>query len=312
MPNFRAPPLLIWISLALLLSACGRASPQQISSERPIRAVVTVGMVADMVANIGGERVTVTALMGPGVDPHLYKPSLGDVRALDQADVIFFSGLHLEGRMVELFEKMNASGYRAIEVSDQIDRALLHELAELEGSYDPHIWFDVTLWQRTADRVEAALIALDPASQALYQRNADAYQTRLTALHAYVERQAASIPTQSRVLITAHDAFGYFGARYGFEVRGIQGTSTATEASASDVRVLAQFIADRKIKAIFVESSVPAATVQAVQAAVRARGWDVAVGGELFADAMGAAGTTEGTYEGMVRHNIDTITDALR
>jgi manganese/zinc/iron transport system substrate-binding protein len=298
--------------VVVLLTACTRATASVISTQQPIRAVATVGMVADLVTHIGGERVTVTTLMGPGVDPHLYKPSLGDVRALDQADAIFFGGLHLEGRMVELFEKMNASGYRTIEVSDQIDRALLLKPAEFEGSYDPHIWFDVTLWQRAADRVEAALIALDPASRALYERNADAYQARLSALHRYVEREAASVPAQSRVLITAHDAFGYFGARYGFEVRGVQGSSTATEASASDVRALAAFIADRKIKAIFVESSVPAATVEAVRAAVRARGWDVVVGGELFADAMGAANTPEGTYEGMVRHNIDTIANALR
>jgi manganese/zinc/iron transport system substrate-binding protein len=312
MPKFSELRRVLIALPMVLLAACGRGPTARIDAITPIRAVATVGMVADIVKNIGGDRVAVTTLMGPGVDPHLYKPSLGDVRALDQSDVIFFGGLHLEGRMVELFEKMNASGYRTIEVSAQIDPALLRKPAEFEGSYDPHIWFDVTLWQRAADRVEAALIELDPASRELYASNADAYQARLDALHAYVEREAAKIPAQSRVLITAHDAFGYFGARYGFDVRGIQGSSTATEASASDVRELAQFIADRKIKAIFVESSVPAGTVQAVRAAVRARGWDVTVGGELFADAMGAAGTPEGTYEGMVRHNIDTIVGALR
>lgn len=296
----------------LLLAACGRGPTSQINATTPIRAVATVGMVADIVKNIGGDRVTVTALMGPGVDPHLYRPSLGDVRALDQSDVIFFGGLHLEGRMVELFEKMDAAGYRAVEVSAKIDRALLRKPIEFEGNYDPHIWFDVTLWQRAAEHVEATLIELDPASRDVYVRNADAYQARLDALDAYVKREVATVPDQSRVLITAHDAFGYFGDRYGFQVRGIQGSSTATEASAADIRALAQFIADRKIKAIFVESSVPATTVEAVRAAVRARGWNVSVGGELLADAMGTAGTPEGTYEGMVRHNVDTIVGALR
>lgn len=279
---------------------------------RKLRVATTVGMITDIVRNVGGERVDVTGLMAPGVDPHLYKPSVGDVFKLDSADVIFYGGLHLEGRMAELFEKMDETGRRTVAVTDEIDPTLLRKPAEFEGAYDPHVWFDVVLWQLAARRVSKELIALDPTSSDRYERNTLAYLAKLDALNSYIHAQIESIPPQSRVLITAHDAFGYFGQRYGLEVRGIQGASTASEASANSVRELAQFITDRQIKAIFVESSVPRATVEAVQAAVRSRGWNVVIGGELFADAMGADGTPEGTYIGMVKHNVDTIVSALK
>lgn len=300
----------------LLVTGCaarpGPGAPPADLATRKIRVTTTVGMIADIVRNVGGERVDVAGLMSPGVDPHLYKPSVGDVFKLDNADIIFYGGLHLEGRMAELFEKMNDAGRRAVAVSDGIDHSLLHRPAEFEGAYDPHIWFDVTLWQMAARHVSKSLIDIDPGSADLYQRNTERYLTELDALHSYVQQQINTVPAASRVLITAHDAFGYFGARYGLDVRGIQGASTATEASANNVRELAQFITDRKIKAIFVESSVPRATIEAVQAAVRSRGWDVTIGGELFADAMGADGTPEGTYIGMVKHNVDTIVSALK
>lgn len=314
MPNFSSlSRRLVTLILAIGLSGCSLATTK--APRMPgdvLRVVTTIGMIEDIVKNIGGKRVSVISLMGPGVDPHLYKPSLGDVRSLDTADVIFYGGLHLEGRMVDLFEKMQASGIRAEAVSENIDPALLRQPAEFEGNYDPHIWFDVTLWQRAAQHVAAVLIEIDPDSTAYYQNNAAAYQQELAELHSYVTTQINSIPATSRVLITAHDAFGYFGQRYGMDVRGVQGSSTASEASASAVSELAGYIAAQKIKAIFVESSVPATTIQALQAAVRARGWQVQIGGELFADAMGAAGTPEGTYVGMVKHNVDTIVTALR
>ncbi len=298
--------------MLVLLSACARAARIDDVTLRPIRVTATVGMIADIVRNVGGERVQVSALMAPGVDPHLYKPSVGDVARLDQADVIFYGGLHLEGRMIDLFEKMNASGYRAVAVSEAIPPTLLRPADDDASAHDPHVWFDVSLWQIATQRAAETLIELDPGSAALYRANTERYLRELAALDAYAHEQIASIPPQSRVLITAHDAFGYFGARYGLEVRGIQGSSTATEASANDVSELAQFIAERNIKAIFVESSVPASTVEAVRAAVRARGRDLSIGGELFADAMGAEGTPEGTYIGMVRHNVDTIVRALK
>ncbi|HEY1017319.1 MAG TPA: zinc ABC transporter substrate-binding protein [Herpetosiphonaceae bacterium] len=297
-----------------LLAGCGGATSAQGGdvSARKVRVTTTVGMIGDIVRNIGGERVEVTALMGPGVDPHLYKPSARDVNKLGDADIIFYGGLELEGRMTDLFGKLARNGRPTFAVSENIDRSRLRAPKEFEGKFDPHIWFDVTLWQEAARTVAAELARLDPGSTALYQRNADAYLEQLEELHQYVKARIASLPESSRVLITAHDAFGYFGAQYGFEVRGLQGTSTAAEAGAGDVQDLAQFIAERKIKAIFVESSVPQATIEAVQAAVRAKGWDVKIGGELFSDAMGADGTPEGTYIGMVRHNVDTIVGSLQ
>ncbi|MCS7056203.1 MAG: zinc ABC transporter substrate-binding protein [Thermoflexales bacterium] len=292
-------------------SPAGLALPSDLGARR-LQVVTTTGMLADIVKNVGGERVEVVSMMGPGVDPHLYKPSSGDVIKLDRADVIFYNGLHLEGRMDELFEKMAQAGRRTLAVTSAIDPARLIELPESPGHYDPHIWFDVTLWQEAVRFVAQALSDVDPASRELYAHNAELYLEQLAELHAYTEQQVALIPPESRVLITAHDAFGYFGRRYGFEVHGLQGVSTATEASARDVQALAALIADRKIKAIFVESSVSPVTIEAVQAAVRARGWDVAIGGQLFSDAMGAEGTPEGTYIGMFKHNVDTLVAALR
>lgn len=279
-------------------------------SGRKIKVAATIGMIGDTVKNIGGDRVEVTALMGPGVDPHLYKATAGDVQTLEQADAIFYGGLELEGRMTDLFVKM-ARNKLTVPVASSIDESLLREPKEFQGKYDPHIWFDVTLWKKAVEVIRDELARLDPGSADLYRKNADAYLAKLDALHGYAKTQVAKIPAPQRVLITAHDAFGYFGQQYGMEVRGLQGTSTATEAGAGDVQSLAQFIAERKIKAIFVESSVPKGTIEAVQKAVQARGFDVVIGGQLFSDAMGPEGTDEGTYIGMVRHNVDTIVKAL-
>ncbi len=304
------------IATALLiagLTACRQPfAPAADLAQRKIRVTTTVGMITDIVRNVGGERVEVTGLMGPGVDPHLYKPSARDVNRLDEADIIFYGGLELEGRMVELFEKMARAGKPAFGVTDDIDRARLLPSADHPGKYDPHVWFDVTLWQEAARKVGKELAALDPGSQDVYAHNTQAYLEQLRALDAYVRQQIAQIPASSRVLITAHDAFGYFGRQYGVEVRGLQGMSTAAEAGVADVQALAKFIADRQIKAVFIESSVPRQAIEAVQAAVRARGRELAIGGELFSDAMGSEGTPEGTYIGMVRHNVDTIVRALR
>lgn len=279
---------------------------------RKITVATTVGMIADIVRNVGGDRVTVTALMGPGTDPHYYKATAGDINTLTQADVIFYNGLELEGRMTETFEKIAEGGKPTIAVTKDVPKDLLRQPREFEGRYDPHLWFDVTLWRRAAQTVAAELEKLDPAHAETYRKNLAAYQAEMDALHGYVQSELAKVPKASRVLITAHDAFGYFGRQYGVEVHGLQGTSTTTEAGAKDVQDLARRIADRRIKAIFVESSVPKNTIEAVQKAVQARGWNVAIGGQLFSDAMGADGTPEGTYVGMVRHNVDTIVKALQ
>jgi manganese/zinc/iron transport system substrate-binding protein len=300
------------IGLALL-TACSQPPPAPVDiASRKIRVTTTVGMITDIVRNVGGDRLIVTGLMGPGVDPHLYKPSARDVTRLGDADIIFYGGLDLEGRMTELFEKIEKSGKKTVAVSEDIDRAQLRDFPGHPGRYDPHIWFDVTLWQSAVRAVEKELSAFDPLSQPLYERNAKAYLAQLDELQAYVVAQVALVDPNSRLLITAHDAFGYFGDRYGFEVLGLQGSSTASEAAASDVRSLAELITQRKIKAIFIESSVPQATIEAVQAAVRSRGWDVQIGGSLFSDAMGGEDTPEGTYIGMVRHNVDTIVGSLK
>lgn len=298
---------------ALLLAGCipAAAGDEVDASERPIRVVATTGMIADLVANVGGDRVLVTGLMGPGIDPHLYKASAGDVRTLESADVIFYNGLFLEAGMAGVLERMQDQRIKTVAVTRDIDRSLLLAPPEFEGAYDPHVWFDVRMWMSVVDIVRDTLTEMDPEHGEFYQRNAEAYLDKLEELDRYVASQADRVPPELRVLITAHDAFNYFGRAYGFEVRGLQGISTVTEASTADIQELAQLITERRIPAIFIETSVPDRSIQAVQAAVRSRGFEVRIGGELFSDALGDPGTPEGEYIGMVQHNIDTIVEAL-
>ena len=293
---------------ALLLGACAPPEPPQ--AEGRLNVVTTTGMVRDVVENVGGEHVRVTALMGPGIDPHLYKASEGDVRRLFRADIVFYTGLHLEARMGEVLEEMGTRA-RTVAIGEAVPAGRRLAPPEFEGAYDPHLWFDVGLWSLTVDTVAATLAAADPAHAADYRARAAAYRRALGELDAYVRAQAQRVPRETRVLITAHDAFNYFGRAYGFQVRGLQGISTASEAGTADVQALAAFIAERRIPAVFVESSIPRRTIEAVREAVRARGFDVQIGGSLYSDAMGNPGTPQGTYDGMVRHNIDTIVGAL-
>lgn len=303
-------PLLILSGL--LLSACEQAGGQATGdlSSRKIQVVTTTSMITDLVKVIGGERVEVKGLMGPGVDPHLYKASAGDVSRLQGADVIFYNGLHLEAAMSEVLEQMHGRT-KTVAVTDGIDKANLLAPPEFAGAYDPHVWFDATMWMKAAERVRDALAELDPNSASLYKSNGEKYLEELSSLHNYVKTEAEKIPQEQRVIVTAHDAFNYFGRAYGFEVRGLQGISTATEAGAADVQNLAQFIAERKIPAIFVESSVPRRSIEALQAAVKSKGHNVSIGGQLFSDALGDPGSPEGTYIGVIRYNIDTIVKAL-
>lgn len=281
------------------------------AGERPLRVVATTGMITDLIENLGGSRVKVTGLMGAGVDPHLYKAAESDVFKLAQAEIIFYNGLHLEGRMADVFEQMRRMK-PTVALGERLETNLLLNGETDSGHADPHIWFDVSLWMKAAQAATAALVEIDPEGMAEYHAHRDHYLTQLRELDEYARNRAAELPLDRRVLVTAHDAFGYFGNAYGFEVHGLQGLSTATEAGARNVMELADFIVERKIPAIFVESSIPERNLQAVQEAARARGWIVTIGGELFSDAMGAAGTPEGTYIGMVRHNIDTIVEALK
>jgi manganese/zinc/iron transport system substrate-binding protein len=226
------------------------------------------------------------------------------------ADIVFYNGLHLEGKMSEIFERMK-SRIRTVAVTDGIDRERLLRPAEFKGAYDPHIWFDVTLWMEAVKTMEKALVEMDPAHGDLYRANGKRYLEQLEELDRYVRREASIVPPRRRLLCTAHDAFNYFGRAYGFQVRGLQGISTVAEAGAADIQALARLIAENGIPAVFVESSVPPRYIEALREAVAARGFRVKIGGSLFSDAMGDPGTPEGTYDGMVRHNIDTIVGAL-
>ena len=297
---------------AALVAGCGPVSTTtvRIPTDEPIAVVTTIGMIADAAERVGGERVSVDGLMGPGIDPHLYKASEGDLRRLERADLILYAGLHLEAKMADVLERI-ADQRETQAVTESIPRSQLLSPAQFQGQYDPHVWFDVRLWMRAVEQIRDTLTELDPGSRELYRANAAAYLAELEELDRYVREQVARVPQERRVVITAHDAFGYFGEAYGFEVRGLQGISTASEAGAGDVQALAEFIAERRIPAIFVESSVSPRTISAVREAVRSRGFEVEVGGSLFSDAMGDAGTPQGTYVGMVRHNVDTIVAGL-
>lgn len=297
------------------LLGCGSGTNERSSADlagRNIRVVTTIGMITDIVQQVGGDRVEVSGLMGPGVDPHLYKASEGNVSKMERADVVFYNGLHLEGQMGEVFERMQKR-VKTVAVTSRLDpkEDVRPAPPGFEGTHDPHVWFDVRLWMKAVECVRDTLAEMDPSHAETYRGNASRYLSELKTLHGYVKEQAERVPKPQRVLITAHDAFYYFGHAYGFEVRGLQGVSTATEPGVADVQELARFIAERRIGAIFVESSVPKREIEAVQAAVKAKGFGVEVGGELFSDAMGDKGTPEGTYIGMVRHNIDTIVRAL-
>jgi manganese/zinc/iron transport system substrate-binding protein len=307
-PHPSRPITLTRRALALAALAAAFAHPTPALAADRIRVTATVGMIGDAVATIGGDHVDLTTLMGPGIDPHLYKPSARDIDALGDTDLIVYGGLHLEGRMVDLFEQIHQLDIPAVAVGEAIpeDRLLV-----LDGAHDPHIWFSVPLWQIAVEATRDALIAVAPEHAETFDTNAAAYRTELDALDGYVRDRTAAVPEHLRVLVTAHDAFGYFGSAYGYEVHAIQGLSTTAEAGAGDIQDLADFLAAREIPAIFVESSVPRGTVEALREATRSRGWDVAIGGELFSDAMGTAGTPEGTYIGMVTHNIDTIVAGL-
>lgn len=300
--------LLVWLAVAMtVLTACGGAAA---ADNGKLQIVTTTGQIADTARAVGGEWVEVTALMGPGIDPHLYVASEGDVDLLQRADVIFYNGLFLEAQMADVLRQI---GERkpSIPVAERIPAQDLLPWATYADEYDPHVWFDVALWMHTVEAVRDALVEADPDNAATYAANADAYLDELAALDGYVKEQAAKLTPEQRVLVTAHDAFHYFGRAYGFEVRGLQGISTASEASTADVRDLADFIAERGIPAIFVETSVPVRNVEALQAAVHDRGADVVIGGHLYSDALGSADGDAGSYIGMVRHNIDTVVGAI-
>lgn len=281
----------------------------------PVRVVVTTTMVADLVQRVGGDRVTVDTLMGPGVDPHRYQPTAGDRKKIESAHLVFFNGLHLEGKMTETFEKSRGR-IRGYAVTDRIDKAQLRHADVDGGEHDPHVWFDVLLWSKCIDPVKDAFVALDPAGKDTYEKNATAYRTELEMLDKEVRAEVAKVPESKRKLVTSHDAFGYFGRAYGFEVKGLQGVSTASETSTKDRKELAKYLGENKIPAVFTETSVPDEGLKAVldtcqsdyKHAVKLIGGDDA----LYSDALGEANTSGATYAGMIRHNVKVIVESLK
>lgn len=297
--------------LLVFLWGCAGKPAEELDDTGQIVVVGTTGMVTDLAQRIGGDRVRVLGLMGPGVDPHYYKASQGDLAKLERADLILYNGLLLEGKMQDIFGKM-ARAKRIVAVADAIDKKDLLQPAELEGHYDPHIWFDVSLWSKTIDPVVRALAETDPQGADVYRRNGDMYREELDVLDAWVIEQVGQIPDGQRVLITAHDAFGYFGRAYGIQVMGLQGISTVAEYGVNDVTGLVDFISERKIRSIFVESSIPERSIEAVRQGCLERGHTVSIGGTLYSDAMGTQGSGADTYLGMVRSNVETVVGALR
>jgi len=301
--------MLFLLASVAILSSCGGG--EQASDTNGLTVVTTTGMIADMVKNIGGDSVQVQALMGPGVDPHLYKATQGDLGRLQRADIIFYNGLHLEGKMGEVFEKLERIK-KVVPVAGRIDPGSLLDDPVYQDAHDPHIWFDVSLWLTTADVVLDVLSEADPENKEYYTLNANRHKNELIQLHSWVENQVANIAADQRIMITAHDAFSYFGRAYGIEVRGLQGISTLSEFGLRDRVDLVNYIVEKKIKAVFVETSVSQKNINAIIEGCQQKGHDVIIGGSLYSDAMGAAGTAEGTYPGMVRSNVNALVNALK
>lgn len=299
--------------LVLLMSAFISCKNEGKDSEenQKLKIVSTTSMITDLVKNIGGDHIEVQGLMGAGVDPHLYKASEGDVSKLFKADIIFYSGLHLEGKLVEVFEKMEATK-TTIGLGEFLPKNELIGSDYFASNYDPHVWFNIGFFKIFAEKVTETLVEKDPKNAASYTENEKIYIQQLTELEAEVKAKIETLSKEKRILVTAHDAFNYFGKAYDFNVVGLQGLSTATEAGVQDVQRISKFIIDNKVKAIFVESSVPRRTIEALQKSVESKGQEVKIGGSLFSDALGNPGTEEGTYIGMFTYNVNTIVNELQ
>lgn len=280
-------------------------------ADRTPTVVSTVGMITDVVRNIGGEDVKVQGLIGAGVDPHLYKATRSDIAALTRADLVFYVGLFLEGKLVDALERLKRSGRRVVALGEAVDKQFLLAPPEFEGHFDPHIWMDPSAWKKVVSIISEELKKLKPEASERIEQRTEQYLRELDKLHAYCTQILKSVPEAGRVLLTAHDAFNYFGRRFGFEVLGIQGISTESEAGVLDIERLVKLIVERKVKAVFVESTVSERNIKALIAGAAAKGHTVKIGGELFSDAMGKEGTYKGTYIGMIDHNASTIAKAL-
>jgi manganese/zinc/iron transport system substrate-binding protein len=295
------------------LAACGNEQADEVSEDNPMNVVATTSMIADLMETIGGENVSVEGLMGPGVDPHDYQPSTSDVNAMSEADIVAYNGLMLEERFVEVFEQLDERGIFTIVMADALNEGELLDPEEDEEDleYDPHIWFSVSHWETITAYAADQLSEKDPDNEDYYQENAEAYLVELGELRTYIEERIEEVPEQSRYLVTAHDAFQYFGEEFNFEVVGLQGLNTQTEAGTGDISQLADFLADNEINAVFVESSVSPRNIEALIEAAGSRGHEVVNAGELYSDALGSEEDDAETYLKMYRANIDTIVDGL-
>ncbi len=293
--------------VVLFFSGCKNASEEN----GKLRVVTTTNIIANLVSEIGGDNISLESLMGAGVDPHLYKASEGDVSKLYNADIIFYSGLHLEGKLVDIFEKMK-SGKNTVSLGDRLPKDQLISSVNFGGNYDPHVWFNIGFFKLFSNFVTEELSKADPENAEYYKANNEKYLQKLDALETEVRAAINTLPKEKRILVTAHDAFNYFGKEYGFRVVGLQGISTASEAGVKDVQELSKFIIENQVKAIFIESSVPRRNIEALQAAVLSKNHQVEIGGSLYSDALGNPGTEEGTYVGMFRYNVNTIVNALK
>jgi len=300
----------ITLLLIAILFSCKNETKTEENGK--LNVVTTTSMITDLVKNIGGDAINVQGLMGSGVDPHLYKASEGDVTKLVNADVIFYNGLHLEGKLVDVFEKMGSATKTPIALADGLSKKQLIGSEYFASNYDPHVWFNIDFFIQFTKKVTHVLSEKNPENAQIFRTNEKRYLADLNKLKEDVQGVVNSLPSEKRILVTAHDAFNYFGEAYGFKVVGLQGLSTATEAGVKDVQKLAEFIIEYEVKAVFIESSVPKRTIEALQEAVKSKDYDVIIGGTLFSDALGNAGTPEGTYLGMYRYNIKTIVSALR
>ena len=300
----------ILLMFVLSMYACTNTTDKN-DGKLKVIVVGTTGMIADAIENIAGEKAEVQALMGAGVDPHLYKVTQGDLKKLQDADLIFYNGLHLEGKMSEVLGKLSAKK-KVIAVSDGINKNKIRMLDEKGTVFDPHVWFDVSIWKEAVLYASKELQKADSTNIEVYKTNTMNFVNQLDSLDSWVKAEITTIPVQGRLLITAHDAFGYFGEAYGIEVKGLQGISTVSDYGLSDVTVLVDLITSRKIKAIFIETSVSDKSIKAVVEGCQAKGHKVVIGGTLYSDAMGQPGTPEGTYIGMVKANVNTIVKALK
>lgn len=296
--------------LLITLVLCASCTSPEKKGEQ-YTVVATTGMLYDAVVNIGQDKVVADVIMGPGVDPHLYKATQGDLSKLNNADLIIYNGLALEGKMGEILEKL---GKRkpVVAAAEKIPETKLLGAQGYQNAYDPHIWFDVELWTNAVNEVKEGLVKNDSLNAAFYEANAEVYLDSLRALHSYVTRRIQEIPENARILVTAHDAFGYFGKAYDIRVEGLQGISTVADIGLRDIARIIDLIIENNIKAIFVETSVSEKTVNAVIDGCKEKGHDVKIGGSLFSDAMGQLGTYEGTYIGMVKTNVNTIVESLK